>query len=137
MNRERGQLFGPESTNPRLRRAFAHAKLSELRRGTATLEETVYAIRAAISTKKGENSHFEDALAKSVPPQQRRIAALGVTGQIQIRRTEVPREDVTSVRQRDRLTPPEAHTLKGHKNQGAGGRTHGALTTSMSGRRKS
>lgn len=54
--------FGPQSTNPRQRRAYAHAQLARLREGTGSLEGTRIAIEAASATGKGRASNFIAAL---------------------------------------------------------------------------
>jgi len=64
--------FGPESTNPRERRAYAHAKLAKLRDpGTLgpkwycdALDEALLAVKAASGTKKGNASGFAGRLAR-------------------------------------------------------------------------
>lgn len=54
--------FGPESTNPRNRRAFAHAKVSQYKSGEATYGEAFEAAHKASTTRKGEASGFGRAL---------------------------------------------------------------------------
>ncbi len=54
--------FGPESTNPRNRRAFAHAKISQYKSGEATYGEAFEAAHKASPTRKGEVSGFGRAL---------------------------------------------------------------------------
>lgn len=64
--------FGPESTNPRERRAYAHAKLAKLRDpGTLgntwhcdAVDEALLAVKAASGTRKGNSSGFAGRLAK-------------------------------------------------------------------------
>lgn len=58
--------FGPDSTNPRMRRAFAHTQLVNFRKGIATFKETREAIDSAQYTKKGQGSGFEFAAVKAV-----------------------------------------------------------------------
>lgn len=58
--------FGPESTDPRIRRAFAHAQIANLRAGKVSHEEASAAVAAANQTRKGANSGFEGALRNSV-----------------------------------------------------------------------
>lgn len=130
MRIEHSQLFGPDSINPRERRSFAHAKLHELRTGKATLEEALTAVFSAMGTKKGRDSHFENVIAKAAPFKQRTIARLAVTGQLESRRIEIPQENITIVRKRDEVEPPETHHTRGHENALTGGRTRGALPTS-------
>lgn len=57
--------FGPESTNPRERRAYAHAKLARLKKGEATYGEAADAVLNAIHTTKGKASGFAESLGKS------------------------------------------------------------------------
>jgi len=54
--------FGPNSTSPRDRRAFAHAKISQFRQGKATYGEAFEAAHSASSTRKGKASGFGRAL---------------------------------------------------------------------------
>jgi hypothetical protein len=57
--------FGLNSTNPRLRRAFAHTQLNNFRNGKASFEEARQAVDAASNTRKGQKSHFEAAIIKA------------------------------------------------------------------------
>lgn len=57
--------FGPESNNPRERRAYAHAKLSQLKQGEATYEEAFEAVKAASHNRKGQASGFAESLGKT------------------------------------------------------------------------
>jgi hypothetical protein len=54
--------FNPESTNPRSRRAFAHAKISQYKLGNATYGEAFEAAIDASQTSKGQASNFGRAL---------------------------------------------------------------------------
>lgn len=59
------EKFGPDSTNPRFRRAFAHAQIAQLRAGEATFDDARTAVDAAKHTRKGKDSHFEAALSSA------------------------------------------------------------------------
>src|SRR3989344_3933377 len=61
MATERGS-FGPDSSNPRLRRAFAHTKIVEYKLGTASYEEAFSAAYKASQNRKGAGSNFGTAL---------------------------------------------------------------------------
>lgn len=56
--------FGPESKNPRERRAYAHTKLLQLRQCQATYEDTFEAVWAATHNRKGRASGFAESLGK-------------------------------------------------------------------------
>ena len=56
------QGFGPDSTNPRLRRAFAHAKIAQYQHGEVTYEEAFDAAQSASQNRKGRESGFGRAL---------------------------------------------------------------------------
>jgi len=58
--------FGPESTNPRDRRAFAHAMIKRFNDGEATYREAFEAAHAACNGRKGERSEFGKPLGKVV-----------------------------------------------------------------------
>lgn len=57
--------FGPESSNPRERRAYAHAKLSQLKQGETTYEEAFDAVKTASHKRKGQASGFAESLGKT------------------------------------------------------------------------
>lgn len=50
--------FGPNSTNPREIRAYAHAKIKQFKDGDASYSEAFEAAHAASGGSKGERSHF-------------------------------------------------------------------------------
>ena len=54
--------FGPESTNPRERRAYAHAIIKKFHDGTATYADAYSASQSANQTVKGERSGFDAAI---------------------------------------------------------------------------
>ena len=54
--------FGPNSTNPRMRRAYAHTMLAKLATGRANYGEALQAAWNASHTRKGAVSGFEGAL---------------------------------------------------------------------------
>lgn len=58
--------FGPNSTNPRQRRAFAHAKIKRFKDGEASYGEAFEAAHAASSGSKGERSNFGRSLGSVV-----------------------------------------------------------------------
>ena len=58
--------FGPNSANPRMRRAYAHTQLDNFRKGEVSFDSARAAIDAASHTSKGQKSGFEEALAKFV-----------------------------------------------------------------------
>ena len=57
--------FGPNSNNPRERRAYAHAKLVQLRHGQASYTDTYAAIEAASQNRKGRTSGFKESLGNT------------------------------------------------------------------------
>lgn len=57
--------FGPESTNPRERRAYAHAMIGKLASGEVTYGEALEAAYYASCTQKGQRSGFEGALVNA------------------------------------------------------------------------
>jgi hypothetical protein len=57
--------FGPNSNNPRERRAYAHAKLVQLKHGEASYAETYAAIEAASQNRKGRTSGFKESLGNT------------------------------------------------------------------------
>ncbi len=56
------EVFSQDSNNPRLRRAFAHAKLAQLAHGANISDEAKEAVKATGSSKKSVNSNFGRAL---------------------------------------------------------------------------
>lgn len=50
--------YGPNSNNPRERRAYADNKLAQLKQGKATYQETYEAVFAASKTRKGRESGY-------------------------------------------------------------------------------
>jgi hypothetical protein len=58
--------FNSESSNPRDRRAFAHAKISQFKQGEATYGEAFEAAHKASHARKGEQSSFGRALGNVV-----------------------------------------------------------------------
>jgi len=91
--------FGPNSNNPRLRRAFAHAMISKHKKGDATYAEAFEAAYNASHTSKGSKSglgqavggvvidafsqnHVKDTVTVSglSPAKQNEIAAKKATG---------------------------------------------------------
>lgn len=59
---ENKNKFGPDSTNPRQRRAYAHAAINSLAKGQGSALEALRAVDAATTTRKGAESGFEGAL---------------------------------------------------------------------------
>ncbi len=57
--------FGPESTNPRERRAYAHAMIETHRHREIPQRTAELAIKAASHTQKGASSGFEQALGRA------------------------------------------------------------------------
>lgn len=57
--------FGPESTNPRERRAYAHTMISKLAMGEVNYGEALQATYKASRTVKGGTSGFEGALSNA------------------------------------------------------------------------
>lgn len=57
--------FGPESTNPRERRAYAHTMIGKLAAGEVNYGEALEAAYKASQTVKGEASGFEGALSNA------------------------------------------------------------------------
>lgn len=58
--------FGPNSTNPRMRRAYAHTQLNNFRNGAVSFDSARAAIDAASHSLKGQKSGFEEAAVKAV-----------------------------------------------------------------------
>ena len=56
------EVFGPDSNNPRLRRAFAHAILAQLAQGADVRSEAQAVVEAVGTSKKSINSGFGRAL---------------------------------------------------------------------------
>jgi hypothetical protein len=57
--------FGPESNNPRERRAYAHTMIGKLASGQVNYGEALQAAYRASRTVKGQASGFEDALSNA------------------------------------------------------------------------
>lgn len=57
--------FGPESLNPRERRAYAHTMIDGHRRGEVHHRIALRAIDRAAGTKKGQGSHFIPAISRA------------------------------------------------------------------------
>jgi hypothetical protein len=57
--------YGPESTNPRERRAYAESLVLDLRAGKGDYAETLTAVVAARATEKGQRSGLAQALGKT------------------------------------------------------------------------
>lgn len=57
--------FEQDSPNPRIRRSFAHAQLGNFRAGNVPFEVASAAVEAASHTRKGQGSHFEEALSNA------------------------------------------------------------------------
>lgn len=64
--------FGPESTNPRERRAYAHAIIGKLASGEVNYGEALQAAYKASRTTKGEASGFEGALRNAADKVEQR-----------------------------------------------------------------
>lgn len=58
--------FGPNSTNPRMRRAYAHTQLNSFRKGDVSFDSARAAIDAASHSLKGQKSGFEGAAVSAV-----------------------------------------------------------------------
>ncbi|MDB5161457.1 MAG: hypothetical protein JWO96_837 [Candidatus Saccharibacteria bacterium] len=76
--------FGPESTNPRERRAYAHMKIAKLAIGKADYGEALQAAYLANGTQKGKGSHFDEALENAKASITRKEK--GSSGHYKIRR---------------------------------------------------
>ena len=59
------ETFSDNSNNPRLRRAFAHAKLAQLAQGADVRSEAQQAVEAVGTSRKSVNSNFGRALIKA------------------------------------------------------------------------
>ena len=56
------RIFGPEATNPRTRRAYAHAVLARYKNGEASYNEAFEAAYKASQTRKGEAANLGKTL---------------------------------------------------------------------------
>ena len=57
--------FGPNSTNPRERRAYAHTMLAQLKQGEVRYGEALEAVDAASQTRKGKESGLAQSLGNT------------------------------------------------------------------------